>query len=64
MHKLITRWLTIIILLKYLTEKPITGLTLTDATAGKESHRYHVVAVDALGQEGQEKAEPEGVGKE
>jgi hypothetical protein len=35
-----------------LTPEPITGLTFTDETAGKSSRRYHVVAVDALGQEG------------
>jgi hypothetical protein len=29
-----------------------TGLTFTGETAGKVSRRYHVLAVDALGQEG------------
>ncbi|HEY7427864.1 MAG TPA: fibronectin type III domain-containing protein [Gemmataceae bacterium] len=35
-----------------LTPEPITDLTFTDAMAGKSGRRYHVVAVDALGQEG------------
>jgi hypothetical protein len=35
-----------------LTPEPISGLTFTDKTAGKDTRRYHVVAVDALGQEG------------
>jgi hypothetical protein len=35
-----------------LTPEPITGLRFTDEAAGKLSRRYHVVAVDALGQEG------------
>lgn len=35
-----------------LTPEPITGTTFTDPEAGKASRRYHVVAVDALGQEG------------
>ncbi len=35
-----------------LTPDPITTTTYSDATAGKSSRRYYVVAVDALGQEG------------
>jgi hypothetical protein len=35
-----------------LTAEPITNLTFTDESAGKPTRRYHVVAVDALGQEG------------
>jgi hypothetical protein len=35
-----------------LTEEPIDELTFSDPTAGDDSRRYHVVAVDALGQEG------------
>jgi len=35
-----------------LTEEPIDKLTFSDPTAGADSRRYHVVAVDALGQEG------------
>jgi len=35
-----------------LTEKPIEALSFSDQTAGKKTRRYHVVAVDALGQEG------------
>jgi hypothetical protein len=35
-----------------LTEKPILGETFTDEEAGKATRRYHVVAVDAIGQEG------------
>ena len=35
-----------------LTEEPIDELTFSDPTAGADSRRYHVVAVDALGQEG------------
>ena len=35
-----------------LTENPIGDLTFSDPSAGKDSRRYHVVAVDALGQEG------------
>lgn len=34
------------------TSDPIGGTTFTDEKAGKNSRRYHVVAVDALGQEG------------
>jgi hypothetical protein len=35
-----------------LTGDPIKEITFADATAGKHTRRYHVVAVDALGQEG------------
>lgn len=35
-----------------LTAEPQTHLTFSDADAGKETRRYYVVAVDALGQEG------------
>jgi hypothetical protein len=35
-----------------LTAEPITNPRYTDATAGKDTRRYWVVAVDALGQEG------------
>lgn len=35
-----------------LTLQPIPALTYTDETAGKATRRYHVVAVDAIGQEG------------
>jgi hypothetical protein len=35
-----------------LTSDPILATTYSDATAGKSSRRYYVVAVDALGQEG------------
>jgi hypothetical protein len=35
-----------------LTAEPITDLTFSDPTAGQHSRRYHIVAVDALGQEG------------
>jgi hypothetical protein len=35
-----------------LTAEPIDRTTFTDSAAGKASRRYHVVAVDALGQEG------------
>lgn len=35
-----------------LTPEPVTALTFTDPGAGKVARRYHVVAVDALGQEG------------
>jgi len=35
-----------------LNEKPVTGTRFTDAKAGRNSHRYFVAAVDALGQEG------------
>ncbi|MDW7993080.1 MAG: kelch repeat-containing protein [Gemmatales bacterium] len=35
-----------------LTPEPIQEATFTDATAGKATRRYHIVAVDALGQEG------------
>jgi hypothetical protein len=35
-----------------LTPDAITATTFTDESAGKASRRYHVVAVDALGQEG------------
>jgi len=35
-----------------LTSDPISGTTYADTTAGKDSRRYYIVAVDALGQEG------------
>ena len=35
-----------------LTHKPIKELAFTDEEAGKATRRYHVVAVDAIGQEG------------
>jgi hypothetical protein len=35
-----------------LTAEPVAGLTYTDAEATRETKRYWVVAVDALGQEG------------
>jgi len=35
-----------------LTEEPVEDLTFSDSTAGDKIRRYHVVAVDALGQEG------------
>jgi hypothetical protein len=35
-----------------LTPRPIPDRAYTDETAGKPTRRYHVVAVDALGQEG------------
>ncbi|MHC4112644.1 MAG: hypothetical protein ACYSUY_16345 [Planctomycetota bacterium] len=35
-----------------LTKEPIRNLTFSDATAGDHTRRYHIVAVDALGQEG------------
>ena len=35
-----------------LTAEPIAETTFADATAGKSTRRYYVVAVDALGQEG------------
>jgi hypothetical protein len=35
-----------------LTPEPIAATTWKDDTAGKSTRRYHVVAVDALGQEG------------
>jgi fibronectin type 3 domain-containing protein len=35
-----------------LRAEPTTDVTFTDETAGKDTRRYHVVAVDALGQEG------------
>jgi len=35
-----------------LTADPIDVLTFTDETAGKPARRYHIVAVDTLGQEG------------
>jgi hypothetical protein len=35
-----------------LTADPIKEFEFTDARAGKDTHRYWVVAVDALGQEG------------
>jgi hypothetical protein len=35
-----------------LTPEPIAAAAFTDAQAGKATRRYHVVAVDTLGQEG------------
>jgi hypothetical protein len=35
-----------------LTPVPVSDLTFSDTSAGDSSRRYHVVAVDALGQEG------------
>lgn len=35
-----------------LTADPITQLTFTDVSAGNNTRRYYIVAVDALGQEG------------
>jgi hypothetical protein len=35
-----------------LTAEPVAALRFTDEAAGKATRRYHVVAVDALGQEG------------
>jgi len=35
-----------------LTPEPIAALTFTDPEAGESTRRYHIVAVDALGQEG------------
>jgi len=35
-----------------LTDDPIDGVTFSDSRAGEHTRRYHVVAVDALGQEG------------
>ncbi len=35
-----------------LTAEPIDRTTFSDTAAGKVSRRYHVVAIDALGQEG------------
>jgi fibronectin type 3 domain-containing protein len=35
-----------------LTKEPIRNITFSDSTAGERTRRYHVVAVDALGQEG------------
>jgi hypothetical protein len=35
-----------------LTDDPITETRYTDAKAGKDTQRYYLVAVDALGQEG------------
>jgi hypothetical protein len=35
-----------------LTAEPISEKSYTDATADEGTRRYHVVAVDALGQEG------------
>ena len=35
-----------------LTPKPISSTTYSDPGAGDRTRRYHVVAVDALGQEG------------
>jgi hypothetical protein len=35
-----------------LTDEPITKMIFTDTKAGKASRRYHIVAVDILGQEG------------
>jgi hypothetical protein len=35
-----------------LTDEPVKELTFTDSRAARETRRYWVVAVDALGQEG------------
>lgn len=35
-----------------LTASPIAETSFTDTTAGKDSRRYYIIAVDALGQEG------------
>ena len=35
-----------------LTPEPIAETTFNDTTAGKSTRRYHVIAVDAIGQEG------------
>jgi fibronectin type 3 domain-containing protein len=35
-----------------LTKETVSNLTFSDSTAGDRTRRYHVVAVDALGQEG------------
>ncbi|MBN2269308.1 MAG: fibronectin type III domain-containing protein [Sedimentisphaerales bacterium] len=35
-----------------LTDDPIDGATFSDSTAGDHTRRYHIVAVNALGQEG------------
>jgi fibronectin type 3 domain-containing protein len=35
-----------------MTTEPVGDLTFSDATAGDHTRRYHIVAVDALGQEG------------
>jgi hypothetical protein len=35
-----------------LTEKPTTETTFSDPDAGKNSRRYYVIALDAIGQEG------------
>ncbi len=35
-----------------LTADPLDGLTFADESAGRNTRRYHVVAVDSLGQEG------------
>jgi hypothetical protein len=36
-----------------LTDQPLAGTTFEDPAAGKAARRYYIVAVDALGQEGQ-----------
>jgi hypothetical protein len=38
--------------LSRLTAEPIAATTFTDPSAGKTTRRYHIVAVDVLGQEG------------
>ena len=38
--------------LSRLTREPVVTTTFTDRQAGKSSRRYHIVAVDRLGQEG------------
>jgi hypothetical protein len=35
-----------------LTAEPLSATTYADASAGKSTRRYYVLAVDALGQEG------------
>jgi hypothetical protein len=35
-----------------MTPEPVADLMFSDATAGDDTRRYHVVAVDVLGQEG------------
>jgi hypothetical protein len=42
--------------LERLTPEPLTVMEYADAGAGEDTRRYHVVAIDALGQEGQPSA--------